>query len=240
MSDNNSSAIDLFRFAQVKLNITISVRRCVPGLMIAFTAATAAPQALRAQEPSADSLSRTPALSDSLKSGRGKFYGKMAAGIATSVLLHEAGHVAASYMMGFHPTFGFSKGRPTIFSGIPTGTEHHKQFLFSAAGMTVQDLLDELILDIPHVRGGAFERGLLAGGIGTTLFYITIGRNAGVSDVTVMARNSSLSKGQVSLIFGSVAALQTIRIGRDRHYSHFFVAPAERGGLNAGMSIRTH
>jgi hypothetical protein len=164
----------------------------------------------------------------------------MAAGFAVSIISHEAGHLTASYLMGFHPTFGFSEGRPTLFSGIPTGTQKHKQFLFSAAGMTVQDLLDEIILDVPHVRGGAFERGLLAGGIGTTLFYVTIGRNAAVSDITVMARNSSLSKGQVSLIFGSVAALQTIRIGRDPHFSRFFVAPTERGGLKAGMSISTH
>ena len=54
---------------------------------------------------------------------------------------------------------------------------------FSAAGLTVQNLLDEVILDVPHNRGSAFERGLLGGGIGTTLFYLTIGRTGTVSDV---------------------------------------------------------
>ena len=86
----------------------------------------------------------------------------------------------------------------------------HKQFIFSSAGLTVQTLLDETLLDVPHARGsvaGPFERGLLAGGIGTVLFYITLGRSGSVSDVTFMANTSSLSKTQVSLIYGGMAAL---------------------------------
>ena len=52
----------------------------------------------------------------------------------------------------------------------------------------MQSVIDEAILDIPHRRGSAFERGLLAGGIGTTLFYLTIGRRGSVSDVDFIAR----------------------------------------------------
>jgi hypothetical protein len=73
------------------------------------------------------------------------------------------------------------------------------------------------------------ERGILAGGIGATLFYITLGRNASVSDITYMARTSSLSKTQISLIFGSVSAIHALRIWRNPRYSHFFVRPAENG-----------
>jgi hypothetical protein len=98
--------------------------------------------------------------------------------------------------------------------------------------------MDELILDIPHARGGAFERGLLAGGIATTAFYITLGRNANVSDVTFMARTSSLTKSQVSLIFGAIAASHALRIHFDDHYAHFYSAPTHRGSLKVGVVVR--
>ena len=52
----------------------------------------------------------------------------------------------------------------------------------------MQTLIDEAILDIPHRRGAAFERGILGGGIGTTVFYLTIGRRGSVSDVDFIAR----------------------------------------------------
>ncbi len=125
--------------------------------------------------------------------------------------------------------FAFDHGRPTVFSGIDSDKYPHKQFLFSAAGLTTQALIDEAILDIPHSRGGAIERGILAGGIGTTLFYVTIGRNASVSDISVMARTSSLSKTQLSLIFGGFNAIQALRIVRDPGYEHFFVRPTGNG-----------
>lgn len=161
----------------------------------------------------------------------------MTAGFVSSILLHETAHYTASYAMGFHPHFGFDKGRPTAFSGINEFEHRRQQFIFSAAGLTVQDLLDEMILDVPHDRGGPFERGLLAGGIGTTLFYVTAGRNAHVSDISVMSRNSSLSKSQLSLIFGSIAALHAIRVGRDHHFARFFAVPSG-DGVRAGVSIR--
>ncbi|MDP9205898.1 MAG: hypothetical protein M3P12_10655, partial [Gemmatimonadota bacterium] len=75
------------------------------------------------------------------------------------------------------------------------------------------------------------ERGILAGGIATTLFYITLGRNGSVSDISLMARTSSLSKTQLSLVFGGVSAVHAWRISRDPRYDHFFVAPAPNGGV---------
>ena len=118
-----------------------------------------------------------------------------------------------------------------MFSGIDSDKHPHKQFIFSAAGLTTQALINEAILDIPHSRGGAIERGILAGGIGTTLFYIALGRNGSVSDISVMARTSSLSKTQLSLIFGGVSAIHAWRIARDPRYNHFFVRSTGSGAV---------
>ena len=137
--------------------------------------------------------------------------------------------ILTALALGFHPHVGLDHGRPTVFSGIDSRKYPHKQFLFSAAGLTTQALIDEAILDIPHSRGGAIERGILAGGIGTTLFYITIGRNGSVSDIAFMARTSSLSKTQHSLIFGGVSAIHAWRISRNPRYEHFFVRPTGDG-----------
>ena len=154
---------------------------------------------------------------------------KMALGFGISLVAHESAHFVASLVQGFHPYVAFDHARPTVFSGIDSGKYPHKQFLFSAAGLTTQAIIDELILDVPHSRGGAIERGILTGGIGTTLFYITLGRNGSVSDISVMARTSSLSKTQLSLIFGSLSAIHALRISRNPAYRHFFVRPAENG-----------
>jgi hypothetical protein len=218
----------------MNVNIATFGRRCA---VAALAAGCFLASAQTAGAQSSDSVSRQNLASE--RAERRHFYLRMGEGFATSILLHEAGHVVSAYAMGFRPRFGFDKGRPTIFSGINEGEHKRAQFTFSAAGLTVQDVLDELILDVPHERGSAFERGLLAGGIGTTLFYITIGRNAPVSDITVMSRTSNLSKGQVSLIFGSIAALHTVRISRDHRYANFFVMPGADGRLQTGISITT-
>ena len=157
------------------------------------------------------------------------YWGRFALGAGVSLAAHESAHLLTSLALGFHPSIGLDNGRPTVFSGIDSRQYPHQQFLFSAAGLTTQTLIDELILDIRHHRGGAIERGVLACGIGTTLFYITLGRNGAVSDIAFMSRTSSLSKTQISLIFGGVSAIHAIRIARDSSYSHFFVGPARKG-----------
>jgi hypothetical protein len=176
------------------------------------------PQTANGQQSS----SANPAPSDN-------YWKRFALGAGISLLAHESAHILTSLALGYHPTIAFDKGRPTVYSGIDTEKDPHKQFLFSAAGLTTQALIDELILDIPHSRGGAIERGLLAGGIGTTLFYITIGRNGSVSDISFMAQTSSLSKTQLSLIFGGLSAIHAFRISRDSSYAHFFVRPTQNG-----------
>jgi hypothetical protein len=157
------------------------------------------------------------------------YWKRFAIGAGASLLAHESAHILTALALGFHPHIGFDKGRPTVYSGIDTEKYPHKQFLFSAAGLTTQALIDELILDIPHSRGGAIERGALACGIGTTLFYITIGRNGDVSDIAFMARTSSLSKTQLSLIYGGVSAVHAFRMWRDPAYDHFFIRPTGNG-----------
>src|SRR3954464_6863807 len=101
------------------------------------------------------------------------YWRNFAAGFAASLLAHEAAHVATAYAVGAHPYFGFDKGRPTVYSGINVARDPHKQFLFSSMGLNTQAALDEGILDVPHQRGSAFERGVLASGIATAAFYIT-------------------------------------------------------------------
>jgi hypothetical protein len=157
------------------------------------------------------------------------YWRRFGIGFASSILAHEAAHFVTAVAVGAHPYVGFDKGRPTVFSGIDSEKDPHKQFLFCAAGLTTQAVINEAILDIPHSKGGAIERGMLAGGIATTLFYITLGRNASVSDISFMARTSSLSKTQLSLIFGGVAAVQAWRVARDPRFDHFFIRPAGKG-----------
>ena len=106
-------------------------------------------------------------------------------------------------------------------------------------GLNVQAALDEAVLDVPHRRGTPFERGVLAGGIATALFYVTLGRTASVSDVDLMARTSSLTKTEISLIYGGVALLHVVRIRHDGHYANFFARPAGAGqrGMQLGLSV---
>ena len=176
----------------------------------------------------------TIARAQSLSSGESSkesdnYWKRFAIGAGASLLAHESAHILTALALGFHPHIGFDKGRPTVYSGIDSEKYPHKQFLFSAAGLTTQALINELILDVPHSRGGAIERGVLACGIGTTLFYITIGRNGDVSDIAFMARTSSLSKTQLSLIYGGVSAVHAVRMWRDPAYSHFFIRPTGNG-----------
>jgi hypothetical protein len=171
---------------------------------------------------------------------RHHYWRRMAAGFATSILVHEGAHVVTAVAVGGRPTIGLSKGRPTVYSGLDAVTQKREQFLFSSMGLNVQALLDEAILDVPHRGGGAYERGVLAGGIATALFYVTIGRTASVSDVDFMARTSSLSKGDITLIYGGVALMHAVRIHYDGRYANFFVRPAPAGepGLRVGVHVQ--
>lgn len=166
------------------------------------------------------------------------YWRRFAAGFASSILAHEAGHVGTALALGAHPSFGFDRARPTIYSGIDATAEPHQQFLFSSAGLTVQSVLDEAILDVPHGRGAPYERGVLAGGIATTLFYISIGRSGTVSDVDYMSRTSKLSKTDLTLILGGVAVMHMVRIAHDEHYANFFARPQRDGRMRVGVELR--
>ena len=180
---------------------------------------------------------RCPAPDSTNHTTRDHYWRNFAAGFATSIIAHEAGHIGMSLALGARPHLGFESGKPTVFSGIDANTEPHKQFLFSSAGLNVQALMDEAILDIPHHRGSSFERGILAGGIATAYFYATIGRNAGNSDITYMARTSSLTRTQASLIYAGLATIQSIRIAHDGHYANFFMRPSSTGAISVGVAV---
>jgi hypothetical protein len=165
------------------------------------------------------------------------YWKKFALGFTTSILLHEAAHIMTSYAVGGHPSFGFDEFRPTIYSGISVRTSPHKQFLFSVAGLTMQTVVDEGVLDIPHRRGAAFERGILGGGIGTAVFYLTIGRRGSVSDVEFVAKTHAMTRTQMTLLFGGIATIHTIRIWRNPRYANFFARPRGDGGLDVGLSL---
>jgi hypothetical protein len=158
-------------------------------------------------------------------------------GVTASLLLHEAAHVMTAIAVGGRPGFGFDALRPTIYSGLDAHTQAHKQFLFSAAGLTAQTLADEAILDIPHARGGAFERGILAGGIATATFYLTIGRTGSVSDIVFMARTHGMTKTQSTLVYGGLAALHVVRMAGNARYANFFARPRDDGGMDVGLNI---
>jgi hypothetical protein len=192
------------------------------GLRALFLAAVATRSAAA---QSRDSVARSP-----------NYWNRFALGVTTSILLHEAAHIGVALAIG-EPTFGFDKLRPTVYSGINSSLEPHKQFLFSAAGLTLQTVLDEAILDVPHNRGSAFERGLLAGGIGTTVFYLTLGRRGSVSDIEYMARMHGMTRAQSTLVYGGFAALHAFRIRRDDRYANFFARPRANGGLDFGVHV---
>src|SRR5579862_5179745 len=59
-------------------------------------------------------------------------------GATSSLLLHEARHVRASWVLRARPIFGFDAGRPTVSARIDAQTEPRKQFLFSSAGLNAQ------------------------------------------------------------------------------------------------------
>ena len=204
---------------------------------VALGAALFAPATLAAQARADSAVTTEP----TPRSRRPAHYWRsVAAGFATSLLAHESAHVVTAMAVGGNPTFGFSKGRPTVYSGLDAERDSRKQFLFSSMGLNVQAALDEGILDVPHDKGAPFERGVLLGGIATTLFYVTLGRTASVSDVDFMARTSSLSKTDITVIYGGVAMLHVLRIHRDARYANFFVRPAPVGdrGLRVGVNVQ--
>ena len=173
-------------------------------------------------------------------SSSARWWSLFATGFASSILAHEGAHVVAAYAVGGRPSFGLNEGRPTIYSGIDATLEPQKQFVFSSAGLTVQSVIDEGILDTPHHSNrpaGAFERGMLAGGIATSLFYVTIGRTGSVSDVEFMARTSRLNKAAITAIYGGLATVHIWRIGHDSRYADFFVRPDSRGAMQIGLTL---
>jgi hypothetical protein len=233
-------------WARLIADICLMPLACLPrgralATTLAIVTALGVPVAsLGAQAPTDSVVHAASGVSRTAHSApRHHYWRRMGAGFATSILAHEGAHLVTAVAVGGRPSVGFDKGRPTVYSGLDATIQRRQQFLFSSMGLNVQALLDEGILDVPHQGGGAFERGVLAGGIATALFYVTIGRTASVSDVDFMARTSSLSKGDITLIYGGVALMHIVRIHSDHRYANFFVRPAPAGepGLRIGVHV---
>src|SRR4051812_8423602 len=205
--------------------------RTAPALCVALLALPA--RGLRAQAANGNAPAAEAA------KGRKQWWSLFIGGFASSIFAPEGAPIVASYAVGGRPSFGLNAGRPTIYSGIDATLEPRKQFVFSSAGLTTQSVIDEAVLDTPHHSGqaGAFERGVLAGGIATTFFYVSIGRTGSVSDVDYMARTSNLNKSSITVIYGGLALLQTVRIAHDSRYAHFFARPGPYGSMRLGMSV---
>lgn len=214
-------------------------RRALAIALAIVATLPASVQRVRAQSPAAAAHDSAGVANRAPSASRHHYWRRMAAGFATSLLAHEGAHFVTAVAVGGRPTVGIDKGRPTVYSGLDATKQKRQQFLFSSMGLNVQALLDEAILDVPHHGGGAFQRGVLAGGIATALFYVTLGRTASVSDVDFMARTSSLSKGDITIIYGGVALMHAVRIHHDGRYANFFVRPAPAGehGLRVGMHV---
>src|SRR6185312_5916258 len=75
-----------------------------------------------------------------------------------------------------------------------------------------------------------------AGGIGTTIFYLTIGRTGSVSDIDYIARTHAMTKTQATLLYGAIAGSHIWRMSRDSHYADFFVR-ARGGSAQLGLSF---
>lgn len=218
-----------------------AVASTVVGCLVAL-ASPALGQADRRTDRPADG----PVVTDStvLQSGgppiRRFSWSRFVGGFLASIAAHEAGHLVTALAVGSSPSIGFDTGRPVVYSGIDETIHPHRQFAFSASGMAVQLVVNEIILDWPRSEpgvAGEFERGILAGGIGTVLFYFTVGRQSAVSDVQNMADNSGLSKWALTAIFGGVAATDVIRIALDQRYAHLFAFPGPSGTLHLGVTI---
>jgi hypothetical protein len=227
MSDKRSAINWILHAGRLARKIRSRISDAIIVIVVGLALSSCLARVARAQSvPTFPVGQRATAPADSAND---HYWQRFALGFASSILAHESAHVLSSLLMGFHPYVAFDHARPTVFSGIDSDKYRRQQFIFSAAGLTTQALINEAILDIPHAGGGPIERGILAGGVGTTLFYITIGRNGSVSDISVMARTSSLSKTQLSLIFGGFSAIQALRISRNPMYSHFFARPSAEG-----------
>lgn len=59
-----------------------------------------------------------------------------------------------------------------------------------------------------------------------------------MSDVDYMARTSSLSKTDVSLIYGAVALMHAVRIHFDGRYANFLVHPMPAGEQGMRLGVR--
>src|SRR5258706_15017997 len=145
MSDKRSAIVYLLRAECPAKKISSRSWRAMITSIASFMLLSGLPTAALAQE---HSTSDADNLADS-------YWKKFTIGAGVSLLAHESAHILTALALGFQPHVGLDHGRATVFSGIDSRRYPHKQFLFSAAGLTPQGLIVAAIFAIPDPQGGA-------------------------------------------------------------------------------------
>jgi hypothetical protein len=152
-------------------------------------------------------------------------WGWLILGAASGFVGHELGHVVADLMTGHHPTFHTTKTGPFYFFAIQPCCGHLSNgelYFIASAGLTVNNLSSELILDIgPKLRShhNPYLKGVLLVDIGLELGYAISGfleskyPNAipAQSDVGSMARALGARPWQVGLTVMAPAVVDIYR-----------------------------
>ena len=127
------------------LNRSVLCRTVAATVALVFPLAT---PPILAQTRAADSthISRAPVPHPHYKL-------RFALGFVSSIIAHESGHVIASYAVGGHPTFGFNHWLPTIYFGIDSRLDPHKQCIFRRPAIPAPKPVDNSPLTHPPASG---------------------------------------------------------------------------------------
>ena len=174
-------------FASPAAVIPTAVEWICTRLLAAFflVAALGIPAArLHAQTPADSTAVDRPAPRAGCRTPRATYWRRMAAGFATSILAHEAAHCRHRRGRRRPPHLRLEQGTAYGLLGARRG--HPEAPAIPLLQHGAQRPGAPRRGDSRRAASGrrAFERGVLAGGIATALFYVTIGRTASVSDVT--------------------------------------------------------
>jgi hypothetical protein len=136
------------------------------ALLSAFVVAFA--QAADAQTP-------VPAADQQQRQGRGARLVRFLAGGATGLIVHEAGHVAASMAFDADPGFKRLDYGPIPFFAVTHDTvSRRREYVISSAGFFAQHVANEWLLGAdPPLRGSsaAFKKGWLTFNLATSAVY---------------------------------------------------------------------
>lgn len=152
-------------------------------------------------------------------------FGWLALGAASGFVGHELGHIVTDFMTLHHPTFHATKTGPFYFFAIQPccgDLSHAEEYAIASAGLVVNDLSSELILQIsPRIRSrhAPYMKGVLLADIGLELGYAISGFIQSAhpkgfpaqSDVGSMSRALGVAPWRVSLSVMAPALIDLYR-----------------------------